>query len=273
MESAMPSSRRDTSCPSDRCSPALSSRQSLTVARSVGSCQDRRVAASAWNSLEIAKLVVAVATPLIVAVIGIAIGRSVHRLEDAQWANRKLVERRLEIYGEMAPLLNDLYCFFRCVGRFREITPPDALALKRDLDKLFYVNRYLFASDFAWRYERLMAICFQMFSGTGEFAKIRSSIVLQREKRRHARWEKDWEQLFDPEVQATPDSSDHSELESAYRAHMPFLLELHAAYSSLMVAFAEELGVNTHAAAPTRKRSVTLRPGHRSAARRSATST
>ena len=63
-------------------------------------------------------------TPVVVALLGYAITRAVRRLEDAHWAGRKLIERRLDLYDEMAPLLNDPSCFFLLVGNYRAITPP-----------------------------------------------------------------------------------------------------------------------------------------------------
>lgn len=79
------------------------------------------VIATGWSSLEIVKLAVAACTPF----------------ERAQWTNQKLIERRIAVFDEMAPLLNDLFCFFRFVGDFRAITPPEAVSRKRSLDRGF----------------------------------------------------------------------------------------------------------------------------------------
>lgn len=209
-------------------------------------CDHRVVLVAAWNSLEAAKLVVAVLTPLLVAVVGFAINRSVRRLEDAQWANRRLIERRLELYDEIAPRLNDLYCFFRLVGRFREIEPPRALALKHELDKLFHVNRYLFDPGFLVQYQQFIDCCFRTFTGTGELAKIRSPIVLQREERRQATWDPVWESLFDPEIQPPVAAGDpRASLTAAYHAQHELLSPLHSAYNSLMASFADAVGARS----------------------------
>jgi hypothetical protein len=210
----------------------------------VAPCDDRRMLESAWNTLEGVKLVVAVATPILVAVVGYRLNQSIRGLEDAQWANRRLVERRLELYDEMAPRLNDLYCFFRMVGRFREIEPPGAIALKHELDKLFHVNRFLFDPDFVSHYQGFLSCCFRTFTGTGEFAKIRSPIVLQREERRHSEWESAWESLFDPQTQPPHDDDRDRSLAAAYQVQRELRPELDSAYAALMASFAEEVGVN-----------------------------
>ena len=85
------------------------------------------MAGTAWNSLEVVKLVVAAATPVLVLLLGVVVSRAARRLEEAQWANRTLIERRLELYDEMAERLNDLYCFFGLFGNFREVEPPVAV--------------------------------------------------------------------------------------------------------------------------------------------------
>jgi adenylate kinase family enzyme len=59
-----------------------------------------------WNSLEVAKLVASVLTPAAVAFFGMWLNRYLKRIEHFQWANQKAVEKRLEVYSELAPLLN-----------------------------------------------------------------------------------------------------------------------------------------------------------------------
>lgn len=93
-------------------------------------------AASPWNSYAVASLVVAFLTPLLLFSLGLVVTRAARRIENAQWASRKLIERRLELHKEMAPVLNDVYCFFTTRGHFREITPPAVLEKKRQLGQV-----------------------------------------------------------------------------------------------------------------------------------------
>ena len=73
---------------------------------------------SSWNSLEVAKLVVGALTTLAVAVLGVLVAQASRRGEEAAWWSRRAVERLVELHKEMAPLLNDLLCFFRTRGHF-----------------------------------------------------------------------------------------------------------------------------------------------------------
>jgi len=195
------------------------------------------VIASAWNSLEVAKLLVSVLTPLLLVGIGYLINQAGRRvqesqmanqrlLEDAQWGNRKLIERRLDLYGDMAPRLNDLLCFFTFVGDFKEIAPDDAVAIKRQLDKAFYVNRFLFSDSFSALYGRFMSACFRTFTGSGRNALLRSRPGEQARERGLSSIPEDWQGMFVDE----DDAAD--------------MVTIRSAYEELMTGFANEIGVH-----------------------------
>jgi len=95
-----------------------------------------------WSSLEFAKLAVAALTPIILFVLGYKVTQTARRIEQAQWTRQKLVERRLELYEEMAPKLNDLFCCFTLVGHFQEVTPPEAILRKRATESSTLTHRY-----------------------------------------------------------------------------------------------------------------------------------
>ncbi len=201
---------------------------------------------AAWNSLEVVKLLVSLLTPIAVAVLGIVVGRAskraevaaaeaAHAAEDAQWANRRAVERLIEIHKEMAPLLNDLLCFFRLIGHFRSIDPPELLLRKRKLDRLFFTNEHLFGESFQLKYQTFMKECFSHWTAPGEDALIRASRELQRDERGAAStWLDEWNQLFIEE----PD--DARQLTKAQQL----------AYNDVMRTFATEIGIRSLADRP-----------------------
>lgn len=123
--------------------------------------------------------------------------------ENAQWANRRAVERLIELHKEMAPLLNDLMCFFRMIGHFREIDPPDAIARKRQLDRIFFANEHLFGMTFRQKYKLLMSKYFALWESPGQNAKLKASATrLRMERGPTASWDDSWDRLFEP----VPDS-------------------------------------------------------------------
>jgi hypothetical protein len=182
-------------------------------------------AATEWSSLEVVKLIVAAMTPVLVFGLGFMVTRAARRLEEAQWADRKLIERRLELYDKLAPPLNDLFCFFTTVGHFRDITPPDALDRKREADKVFHVNRYLFSPEFGDRYTEFMDACFKQYVGAGKDALLRTSADHQRNERGKASWPAEWTEDFVTEVEEqTP------------------LSEIRRMYDALMHGFSRQVG-------------------------------
>jgi hypothetical protein len=185
-------------------------------------------ASSPWNSFTVASLVIAFLTPVLLFALGVIVTRAARRIEDAQWAGRKLIERRLELHKEMAPVLNDVYCFFATRGHFREITPPDALDKKRQLDKLFHTNKNLFSAEFQECYYEFMRSCFIEYSPLPEDAHLNAQAARMREQRSYKGWDPQWDDRF---VEMTTDESK----ETAERQKRN--------YEALMSAFATDLGV------------------------------
>lgn len=89
---------------------------------------------------EITKLAVAALTPVAVALLGLWLNRHLKRLEHLQWANQKIIEKRLEVYSKLAPVLNDLYCYLDYIGDWKHKYPIAILGLKRSADREFYVS-------------------------------------------------------------------------------------------------------------------------------------
>jgi hypothetical protein len=180
------------------------------------------IGASEWTSLEVAKLVVGALVPVLLFALGIVVSRAARRVEESQWASRKVIERRLELYDEMAPKLNDLFCFFHRVGHYKEIDPPGAVARKRELDKTFYANAPLFSTEFRQRYRAFLNACFLTYTGAGEDAKLRTSPALQRHER--PSWKDEWDEMF-----AWEDTRSDS-------------VQIGTAFDALMDSFSQEVG-------------------------------
>ncbi|VWC84108.1 hypothetical protein BCO18175_02922 [Burkholderia contaminans] len=129
-----------------------------------------------WNSLEIVKLVLGVLTPLSVACLGWLVARRLKRLELVQWTNQRLIEKRLALYDAVAPQLNALLCFYTWIGYWKDISPDDVIRAKRDLDRTFHIYRYLFDDDVYDAYHTYIHALFDVHTGPGRDARIRSLI-------------------------------------------------------------------------------------------------
>jgi hypothetical protein len=153
--------------------------------------------ASEWNGVQVTTLAVAALTPLTVAAVGYYFARASQRLEHLQWANQTVVSRRLEIFSQVAPWLNQLLCFATFVGRWKEIQPIEAIGLKRKLDETMYANRLLFSDGLFEAYREFMAVLFAMYATTGADAHLRATIDSQwGDRRKLPWWEEPMEGLF-----------------------------------------------------------------------------
>jgi hypothetical protein len=148
--------------------------------------------AGSWTGVEIATLAVAAVTPLTVAGLGFFIDRVSRRIQQVQWANQTVVTRRLEVFGQLAPGLNKLLCFATFVGRWKEITPQQVIAIKRELDEIIYANRVLFSDELFAAYHHFMATLFAMWATVGADAQLRAPVQSQWGDRRNLPW---WDEV------------------------------------------------------------------------------
>lgn len=151
------------------------------------------------NWLEIARLSVSLTTPIAVVIIGYILNNRLKEIDNIQWHNRKIIEKRIEIYDKVAPDINKIFCFLMWIGYWKEITPPSLIESKRNLDKAFNVNRYLISEDAYRKYNAFIHSAFQTYTGVGEDAKIKSLITSNdgdRRKDLQSPWDSKWDYLF-----------------------------------------------------------------------------
>lgn len=177
-----------------------------------------------WNTLELAKLLVSALTPLAVLVFGFWVNRRLKRFEHLQWGNQKVIEKRLAIWDQVAPLLNDLLCYFTYVGAWKEGMPTEMVKLKRQFDRIMHVNASLFPEDVLTKYNDFMGACFSTYGGWGRDAALRTQ-TLRRKQVAGDAWKPEWDVCFTPKE----DCLDPSEIQTKYRV--------------LVVTLASELGI------------------------------
>jgi hypothetical protein len=166
----------------------------------------------AWTGYEFATLAVTALTPITVAGLGFFVARTGRRLERVQWANQTVITRRLDIFSQVAPKLNQLLCFATFVGGWKEIDPRRAISLKREIDETMYANRVLFSDQLFTAYQGFMASLFAMYATTDADAHLRAPVACGWGDRRNMPW---WNQemagLFSAEQ-----AGDMGEIQAAY---------------------------------------------------------
>ncbi|MFL6797190.1 MAG: hypothetical protein ACJ8F3_07245 [Xanthobacteraceae bacterium] len=123
--------------------------------------------------LEIARLGVAALTPIMTLVVGILVVHLGTRLDATKQLHAELLRKRLALFEEIAPKVNDIHCFFLAVGHWAELSPEEVIRRKRAIDRAIQVNRYLFRSEFWEAYQRFEQAHFEMFATVGQPAKLR----------------------------------------------------------------------------------------------------
>jgi hypothetical protein len=109
--------------------------------------------------------------------------------------------------SEALPDLNDLYCYFAWVGRWKELSPPEILLRKRRLDQLFYANSPFFSPEAGTAYEGFFDVLFEKFVQPGRSARLRTGPTSPHGSRKTTfaeRWEPDWNEMFAAEDKRTP---------------------------------------------------------------------
>ena len=199
-----------------------------------------------WPTLEIAKLIVGVLTPLSVALLGWLFSRQLKRLDLSNWTNQKLIEKRLAIYDEIAPRLNKLLCFFTWVGYWKTVSPADAIQAKRELDKTLNIYRHVFEGEVYEAYQDYIHILFETYTSAGHDAKLRALVRSPDGDRRTDgayAWSDAWNSCFSEPRNAVDKG------------------EVRARYKALMAALTRSLGVST----PEHEKAVKPGPGPRPA--------
>jgi hypothetical protein len=178
--------------------------------------------ADSWSSVQIVTLVVEALTPITVVVLGVLFTKASRRIEQVQWANQTVVTHRLDVFGKLAPGLNQLLCFATFVGGWKEIDPRKAIAIKRDLDQTMYANKVLFSDELFKAYHVFMTVLFAMFATTGADAKVRAPVDSEWGSRRDLTWWNDaMNVLFAEEAVSLADiQAAYDELSRQFRADL-----------------------------------------------------
>lgn len=143
------------------------------------------------NWTEILTALGAISTPIVVIIFGAILTRRQSR-------NELLLKARIDYYQKLAPDLNRLMTYMMFIGTWRDVSPPEIVALKRRLDESFYVAAPLFSETVVKRYKRYIDCCYKTFGRWGSDALIRSSAYRRRQSwKGPGAWDKNWDRLFE----------------------------------------------------------------------------
>jgi hypothetical protein len=148
---------------------------------------------------KIAQLISWFIMPIILVIIGWKIKKWLKEIEYSQWGNQKLIEKKLKLFDEIMPRLNELYCFYLFVGNWKEISPDDIIKNKRYLDSKMFIYAAILGKKLVSAYEKFIKISFETYVSEGSNAKIRTIISgFDGDRRIHCNynWEDKWDLFF-----------------------------------------------------------------------------
>ncbi len=144
-----------------------------------------------------------VLAPLVSAVFGLLAAFAALGIDRKRSASDALIRKRLALYDEIAPRIDDLDCAMRAVGDWRAVPPPDAVRRKRELDRLVHEYGALFPTAVTDRYCRFRDLCVGTHTGHGRAARLRADA-----DRLRRNWGDDWNGDWDRFLAAAPAPSD-----------------------------------------------------------------
>lgn len=161
-------------------------------------------AASPWNSLEIAKIVVSAALPVAVALLGYLLNRSLKSYEQQLMISRTATEWRIKVYEEISLELNKIYCFYNYVGSWKELTPGDVTTSKRLCDHFMHISGFLWHEDTEKAYRQFVGAIFVENKGLGVDFRLRANQDMYRSG--SPLWVDGWAERFVDRSDAIPRS-------------------------------------------------------------------
>jgi hypothetical protein len=131
-----------------------------------------------WNSLEVVKVIVPVISALMIAGIGFLISQRIATFQTSVQSSARseeaLVQKRIELYGKIGTKLNQMFAYYMYVGRWKELSPADIVADKRELDEIVFTYEPFFSKGFVDDYNDLIKQMFQPYQGWGKDARLRT---------------------------------------------------------------------------------------------------
>ncbi|MEJ7683363.1 MAG: hypothetical protein WKG06_36995 [Segetibacter sp.] len=130
-----------------------------------------------------------------VIIAGLFLNKRLKIFEHKQWRNQKLIEKRLSAYDDLAPLLNDILCYYTYVGNWKENTSTQIVNLKRTVDKKIYLAAPIFCKEFFVACMNFMDTCYKTYTGWVQDAKLKTKFQ-RRQEAFGSKWDNKWNDFF-----------------------------------------------------------------------------
>jgi hypothetical protein len=154
---------------------------------------------SAEITLRAWEIIVSALTPLAIVVAGYFVNRTIKSRENEFNTLRRMQDIRKEIYDDIGPKLNKIYCYIADVGDYGNYEPRAITDFKADVDTKFNVYKHLWSGETVEAYSEFMRAAFDVF---GPYAGTRARIKAKPDEKRlffrkaGKEWDESW--LLEP---------------------------------------------------------------------------
>lgn len=122
--------------------------------------------------------ILAVFSPILALLIsGLWFNRSLEKLKNRLQMSQAIIQKRAEIYSEIQEPLNNIYCYIKRVGKWKDFTPKDVVEFKRLVDQKMHATRPFWSKEMQVAYKDFMNICFVTNRGHKEDAGITAEVA------------------------------------------------------------------------------------------------
>lgn len=118
-------------------------------------------------ALDLIRTAATVAVPVVLAL-------AAHALQRRQKVFEAVMAEKVNHYGFLSPLLNQIFSYHFRVGDFLDRTPEAVLEAKRRADHEFWTFEYLWSEEFRRAYHAFMTDCFRVFGPEGTRGRVRA---------------------------------------------------------------------------------------------------
>lgn len=96
-------------------------------------------------------------------------------VQDSLGSKDRLVDKRLEVYDQVGPTLNDIYVFIERVGHYKDLKQEDVVQRKRQADKTIYSTQAIWSPQLITAYKSYTDEAFETWIAEGVDAQPRQS--------------------------------------------------------------------------------------------------
>lgn len=110
---------------------------------------------------------------------------------------------RFALYQQIGSRLNEIYCYFSYVGKWKDLSPSRIIENKRVCDEYMYSNQSLFNQEFFGAYNAFMDVAYKTYSTEGQDAKLLTDLGTHKKYYTGSMpWQNKWDDMFgiDPSI-------------------------------------------------------------------------